>query len=101
MGTCRYWRTHSCLESEATCDDLQVLYTPVAGIPSHSRKDFLGVGHDSMVSNTAPVNNTGWLTGARDGFSANSMRVLARRDVGREVGSLETCVLRTSEFTLP
>jgi hypothetical protein len=44
------------------CDDFQVLYTPVAGIPPHSRKEFLGVGHDSMVPNTAPVNNTGWLT---------------------------------------
>jgi hypothetical protein len=42
------------------CDDFQVLHTPVAGIPPHSREDFLGVGHDSMVPNTAPGNNTGW-----------------------------------------
>ena len=52
---------------EAMCDDFQVFHTPVVGIPPHSREDFLGVGHDSMVPNTAPVNNTGWLTGARDG----------------------------------
>ena len=50
------------VNSEGMCDDFQVLYTPVAGIPPHSRKEFLGVGHDSMVPNTAPVNNTGWLT---------------------------------------
>ena len=44
--------------------DFQGLHTPVEGIPPHSRKEFLGVGHDSMVPNTAPVNNTGWLTSA-------------------------------------
>jgi hypothetical protein len=44
------------------CDDFQVLHTPVVGISPHSREDFLGVGHDSMVSNTAPVNNSGGLT---------------------------------------
>jgi hypothetical protein len=49
---------------EAARDNCQVLHTPVAGIPPHSRKEFLGVGHDSMVPNTAPVNNTGWLTSA-------------------------------------
>jgi hypothetical protein len=48
-------------------DDFQVLHTPVVGISPHSRKDFLGVGHDPMVPNTAPVNNTGWLTGAGAG----------------------------------
>jgi hypothetical protein len=49
------------INPEAMRDDFQVLHTPVAGIPPHSRKDFLGVGHDSMVPNTAPLNNTGWL----------------------------------------
>ena len=46
---------------EAARDDLQVLHAPVAGILPHPRKDLLGIGHDSMVPNTAPWNNPGSL----------------------------------------
>ena len=42
---------------EATRDDYQVLHAPVAGVPPHPRKDFLGIGHDYMVPDTAPWNN--------------------------------------------
>src|ERR1035437_1941317 len=40
---------------EAMCDDFQILHTPVAGIPPHSRKVFLALDTIQWYLNYAPI----------------------------------------------